>query len=108
MNQEDSKYVSNVLKKYQSYEKRYMISMDSMLYDIESNHDITYFDIPLYGNFGYNGINYMKDLILSEHDSYFFVQDSGNSQFANELCDFVRENGELIEEIEGYQIYYIS
>ena len=61
--------------------------MSSMFFDIECGNKITYFDVPLHGNFGYNGIEKMKNKISKLHDSYFFIQDNSNVQFANELND---------------------
>lgn len=103
-----SKYIKNILKKYQSYENSYMISMPSMFFDIEAEHKITYFDIPLHGNFGYNGISKMKNRIAKLHNSYFFIQDNSNGQFANELNDFIRSNYDFIEKVEDFEIYYIK
>lgn len=101
-------YVNNILKKYNSYDNRYMISMASMFFDIESNHKITYFDIPLHGNFGYNGIENMKKKIDECHDSYFFLNGSSNSQFAIELNDYIRKHYDYVDKIEDYTIYYIK
>ena len=108
MSQEDARYVSNLLKKYKDTPNSYMISMDSMLYDIEANHKITYFDIPLYGNFGYNGIDHLKKKIDSMHGAYFFIQESKNPQFIGELCDYIKEKGTFIESIGSNQIYQMS
>lgn len=99
-------YVNNILKKYKSYDNRYMIAMSSMFFDIESNNKITYFDIPLHGNFGYNGIKKMKKKITNCHDSYFFLNDSGNSQFAIELNDYIRKHYDYVGKVEDYDIYY--
>ena len=96
-----------ILKKYQKYQNSYMISMDSMLYDIELDREITYFDIPLYGNFGYNGVDRLESQILEMHGDYIFLQDSLNPQYLQEVCDFVRKNGVFVEEVEGYDIYQI-
>ena len=99
-------YVGNILKKYKSYDNSYMLSMNSMYFDIESNKRITYFDIPLYGNFGYDGINKMKKKIDNMHDVYFFIKDDKNRQFANKLTKYIRNNTEYKENIEDYEIYY--
>lgn len=101
-------YIQIIKKKYQSYNNAYMISMSSMFFDIECGNKITYFDVPLHGNFGYNGIEKMKNKISKSHDSYFFIQDSNNVQFANELNDYIRSNYKFIEKIEDFEIYYIK
>ena len=106
VNKERKKYISTVLEKYKSYDKVYMLSINSMYFDIESNHKITYFDIPLYGNFGYDGLNKMKNKIDNMHNTYFFVLDDGNRQYINKLNDYVRDNSIYVENIENYEIYY--
>ena len=103
-----SNYVSLVLEKYNSYEKSYMISMTSMFFDLESNHRVTYFDIPLYGNFGYNGIEKMKSKIDKLSGSYFFIKDDGNGQFVNVLNDYIRDNYRFIEKYQDFDIYFIE
>lgn len=105
---ERKQYIKNVLEKYNSYKNTCMLSMYSMYFDIESNKKITFFDIPLYGNFGYNGLNRMKDKIDNMHNTYIFVLDNENRQYVNVLNDYVREKYPLIEKIEDMEIYYIK
>jgi hypothetical protein len=85
-----------------------MLSMSSMFFDILGDRDITYFDIPLYGNFGYNGLNKMKKNISSLHDVYFFISDNDNRQYVNDLNDFIRKLGTYIESVYDYEIYYLE
>ena len=106
VNKERKTYIKNILKKYKSYDDACMLSMNSMYFDIESNKKITYFDIPLYGNFGYDGLNKMKKKIDSMHNTYFFVLDSTNRQYVNKLNDYVKKNYKYIETVEDMEIYY--
>lgn len=99
-------YIKDVLKKYKSYDKAYMLSMYSMYFDIESNKKITYFDIPLYGNFGYNGLDKMKKKIDNMHNTYFFVLDSENRQYINKINKYVRNNFKYVENVYDMDIYY--
>ena len=101
-------YNKKVLEKYNQYDNSYMICMESILFDIESNHKINYFDIPLYGNFGYKGSDKMINKINNMHDVYFFVRNSNNRQFANELVDTVRKRGKFISIVDGMEIYYLE
>jgi hypothetical protein len=101
-------YIEDISSKYKSYDRSYMLSMSSMFFDILGDRDITYFDIPLYGNFGYNGINKMKKNISSLHDVYFFISDNDNRQYVNNLNDFIRKKGTYIESIYDYEIYYLE
>lgn len=105
---EDKVFYENILKKYQSYDNVFMLSMYSMLIDIASDHEITYFNIPLYGNFGYNGVNKMIKKISDVHDTYFFIEDSKNRQYAHELSDYVRKIGKKVDDFETMEIYYIE
>ena len=105
---DEKKFISSILKKYKSYENVCMLSMYSMYFDIESDKKITYFDIPLYGNFGYDGLNKMKKKISNMHDTYFFVSDSENRQYANELNNYVRKNCIFKEKYNNMEIYYME
>ena len=82
-------YTQKIKEKYQSYNSVYMISMSSMFFNIECENKITYFDIPLHGNFGYNGINKMKNKI-------------------SKLNDYIRNKYKFIEKIEDFEIYKIE
>ncbi len=101
-------YYSSVMKKYKYYKNSYMITMSSVIFDIEANHKINYFDVPLYGNFGGNGLSKMINKINNMHDVYFFVCDSDNRQFAKELVDNIRKKGHLVEIVHGVEIYYFN
>ena len=74
----------------------------------DSCQNINYFDIPLYGNFGYDGINNMKKKISKMHNTYIFINYFNNRQFARELCDYVKKKGKYIEKVGDYEIYYIE
>ena len=100
---------SYLLLFYKKNIKKYTEKSDDVVQmDIESNKKITFFDIPLYGNFGYNGLNRMKDKIDNMHNTYIFVLDNENRQYVNVLNDYVREKYPLIEKIEDMEIYYIK
>ena len=103
---ERKNYINKVLEKYNSYDKVYMLSMYSMYFDIESDKKITYFDIPLYGNFGYNGLNKMKKKIDDMHNTYFFVLDSNNRQYINKINKYVRKNTKYVDSVYDIKIYY--
>ena len=108
MHKEDYKYFDAAYKKYKKYNNCKMISMQSMLFDIAADKNINYFDIPLYGNFGYDGINNMKKKISKMHNTYIFINYFNNRQFARELCDYVKKKGKYIEKVGDYEIYYIE
>ncbi len=99
-------YLRMVKSQYQKRKNSVMISMSNMIFDVSLDHKITYFDIPLYGNFGYHGVDSMILKIEDMHDTYFYIQDSHNVQFCIELNQYIRKHYELIDKIEGYEIYY--
>ena len=101
-------YIDDILNKYNSYDNSYIISMCSMFFDIASDKKITYFDIPLYGNFGHNGLDKMIDKINNSHDTYYFVKKETNRQYAMELYKNIKNNGEYIDSIYDYSIYYFK
>ena len=108
ISKDSKKYFNNVLKKYNSLNNSYIISMGSMFFDIASDKKINYYDIPLYGNFGYNGLNKMIKRINNSHDVYYFVREESNRQYANELYKNIKNNGEYIGSIYDYSIYYFK
>lgn len=101
-------YINKVSNKYSSYKPSKMIAMSSMFFDIENNNKIDYFDVPLYGNFGYNGLDNMKRKIDQCHKCYFFISDSDNNQFARELNDYIRDNYSCVEAFEDFEIYKVE
>lgn len=97
-----------VLSSYQKQKNAYMFSFSNMIYDIASNRTITYFDMPLNGNYGYLGISKMKKRISSMHDVYFYVENHNNSQFSKEIYSYIVSQGEFVSSISSYDIYYIE
>lgn len=102
------KYMKNVVQSYSKPGKRYMFTFSNMFFDITTNHDITYFDVPLYGNFGYKGISKMKKKIDQLHDVYFYIDSHSNIQYAKELYLYIKNKGEKIKSDCGYNIYYLK
>lgn len=94
------------------YEKKYpnsiMIDAWSMKYDIATNKKITYFDVPLTGNYGYLGTQNMIQRL--KKDTYFFIskyyESSFVDQFDRELCQYVIDNSELVDSVGEFNIYY--
>ncbi len=103
---EREKKLTKVLKDYQERENAYMFSYSNMFLDIVSDHEITYFDIPLYGNFGYDGVTQMKKKIDGMHDVYFYVQDHENIQYCKDLYRYIKEKSKKSYEIEDFEVYY--
>lgn len=105
----DKEFLSEIKSVYRDYKEKdnaYMFAFTNMFYDIASDHDITYFDIPLYGNFGYKGIDTMINKVKDMHDVYFYVEFHPNIQYCHEIYDYIRENSELKYQISSFEVYY--
>jgi len=96
------------------YENAIILSCFTMQYDIINDHDLDYYDIFLYGNFGYNGVNKMinkikisnEKIVIVSRDDY--LQESKDSQFAKKVVDYVITHGNLIESKYGYDVYQMK
>lgn len=66
------------------------------------------YDLIFYGNLGYNGIEKMKQDILSRENTEFLVinnENYGTGQFVIEIQDFIRENLTKCGEILNFDVY---
>ena len=99
------KSIDRVYNKYKDG-NNYMFAFPNMFFDISTDHKITYFDVPLYGNFGYNGVSTMKKKIDSMHDIYFFIKSDDNTQYCTEIYYYIKNISKAVEVIDGYEIYY--
>ena len=77
-----------------------------MFFDIASDHQITYFDIPLYGNFGYDGVESMKKKVEEMHDVYFYVKGSENIQYCKEVYQTIIDSSEYRYKVWEFDVYY--
>ena len=100
------KYLNVVSDDYKRRDNNYMFSCDSMLFNIITDKKIDYFSINNYGNYGYNGINKMKNKIDNMHDVYFYLNGCTNKQSATEINEYIIENSQFKYEIMGNKVYY--
>ena len=111
----NKKYTNNS-KKLLEYTKNkntiyFMRGSENYYYKIISNKKINYFDLPNNGNYGYNGINKMKNKIQNTHKVYFvldkeLINSKDNNQYIDELGIYVIKNSNKIKSIGPYDIYY--
>ena len=99
-------YMNDIALGYSKSKKNYMFSFTNMFFDIATNHQITYFDVPLYGNFGYDGTNSMKRKIDKMHGVYFYINDNDNIQYAKDIYNYVKKTGVYVKSYNGLDIYY--
>ena len=100
------KYINIIYDDYNSRDNNYMFSYDSMFFDIMCGHKITYFDIPNNGNYGYNGINKMKDRIDDMHGVYFYLNSREDTQFSMDIYNYIKEVSVKKYNISGFEVYY--
>ena len=83
---------------------------ENYLFKIMNNERLTYFDLPNYGNYGYNGVE--KILNKVKHQQGYFVLDSTlygpnppTQQYIVELSTYIRNNSQKIKTIDNFEIY---
>lgn len=101
-----------LLKKYQEKENAIIVGNHAMIIDIISNRKITYFDITLKGNYGYNGTEKMITKIDNLKDVYFFIDMQSLSecldktQLDYKLLTTIIKKSKLVDKVDSYNIYY--
>lgn len=112
----NSSYSYSKSLKVDKYIKKYddplILSYHKLFYDISNGYDLDYFDILMYGNFGYNGTSMMLEKIDDIHDKYIFVDmevyknNKVSNQFIKEIPEYVFKNCKKIDSKYGFDIYY--
>lgn len=101
--------VENFLNKY---DDAVILSYHKMFYDISNNNKLDYYDVLMYGNFGYDGLNSMIEDIKSMNDKYILIdmtsyeKDGEYDQFAKEIAEYVMETCEKVDSKYGFDVYY--
>ena len=89
----------------------YGVTQGLVQYDISRDNPITYFDILMYGNYGYRGSYKMIDKIKKIKNTYIIVDmasyrdKSSNNQFDKTVVDYVRNNYQKISEWRYFEVY---
>ena len=103
-------YNQSLDKHLSSYDHYYVIDGFNMFYDITHDRKITYYNVPLHGNYGYNGNHKLLERIESEEDCYFIIMDHAEDynidQFAIEAVDYIQEHYELVDSFDCFLVYY--
>lgn len=87
---------------------------ENYFYKIKGDLKITYFDLPNYGNYGYNGtlkiIKRLNNLenVLIVIDKSCYLGKNKFQQYIKEAAKYIIDNGELVEKIGNYEVYYIK
>ena len=116
----DKKYNDNVdslidyVKSTNSNIVYFMRGSENYYYKIINDERIDYFDLPNYGNYGYNGIDKMKNKIDKISNSYFIIDSElinnsdSSQQYIKELGKYLIEKSKYVKKIGLYNIYYKS
>ena len=84
---------------------------ENYFFKIKNNLDITYFDLPNYGNYGYQGISNiisrLKEIkcgyIVIDLDAY--ISKDNSQQYIKEAVDYVMQRGKKVQTIGVYEVY---
>lgn len=109
----NKKKIINVYNKYLEYKKRdaLMVGEQAMFYDIAVNNPITYFDVTLRGNYGYNGTNKMIQKVKNIQQQIFFIDMNrykylnDKNQLDKKLIKYIIEHSKKIDDVENYVVY---
>ncbi len=108
----DKEKIQNVYQEYVKDSNAIMIGTQAMLFDIASNKKITYFDVPLTGNYGLKGTKGMIEEIQQMHDVSFYIpvgnhkKQNPHTQLDYSLLYVAEQSGEKIKKVSDYTIYY--
>ena len=94
------------------YDNPLILSYYKMFHDISHGKKLDYFSVPMYGNFGYDGLNKMIKRIDNMHDRYIIIDNSSYKredkfdQFVKEFSKHVIDTCEKVDSKYGFDIYY--
>lgn len=104
--------VDNFIKDWNGEVVLFGLGTENYFYKITNNLDITYFDLPNYGNYGYHGMKSMlkKFKTLKSHtvilvDEWAMNDDAYNQQYYKELAQYVVEHYKNIGQVGKYSAY---
>lgn len=89
----------------------FSLGSENYFYKIVNDLDITYFDLPNYGNYGYDSYKMMSKKIDELNDTLILINKNNldehdGQQYYKELAKYVIDNYEYVESLNDYDIYY--
>ncbi len=96
----------------EKYDDPLILSYYKMFHDISHGKKLDYFSVPMYGNFGYDGLNKMIEKIDNMQDKYIVIDNSSYKredkfdQFVKEFATHVIDTCELVDSWNGFDVYY--
>ena len=89
-----------------------VLSYGKTFIDIVNNNKIDYYNVFLYGNYGYHGNNKEINKIKKMHkqyfliDKYYYKNNKKYDQFNKIITKYIIDNSELVEEDKYFWLYY--
>lgn len=103
-------------KFFDQFERKLILSYGStqymVQYDISRNHPITYFDVLMYGNYGYRGSYKMIERVKEMKDVYILVDMASYhdfslyNQFDKVVVDYVIKHYKKVDSWRDFNVYY--
>ena len=101
--------VNFVELKEENNQKVIIFSEEANIYQIVIGKNYQDFDLPLLGNWGYNGEERVLNEIKEMHDSFILIKDSSRTnQESVKIKQYIKNNYNRTGEIQGFEIYYIE
>ena len=103
-------------KFFDKFERKLILSYGStqymVQYDISRDHPITYFDVLMYGNYGYRGSYKMIERVKEMKDVYILVDMASYhdfslyNQFDKVVVDYVIKHYKKVDSWRDFNVYY--
>lgn len=112
VNSQETKKFLKLAEEYQKYDNSVMVGDHAMIMDIAANRKMSYFDMTLKGNYGYNGTKKMLARIDDMSDIYFFIDvkkleaAKDTTQLDYKLLKEIIKQSRLEDSFLDYKIYY--
>lgn len=101
--------VNFVELKEEKSQKVIIFSEEANIYQIVLGKNYQDFDLPLLGNWGYNGEERVLNKIKDIKDSFILIKDtSRTNQESEKIKQYIKNNYNRTGEIQGFEIYYIE
>ncbi|CDE10407.1 unknown [Clostridium sp. CAG:354] len=101
--------VNFVELKEEKNQKVIIFSEEANIYQIVLGKNYQDLDLPLLGNWGYNGEERVLNKIMNLKDSFILIKDtSRTNQESEKIKQYIKNNYNRTGEIQGFEIYYIE
>lgn len=110
--QKNYRKVQGFIKEWKGEVVLFGLGTENYFYKITNDLDITYFDLPNYGNYGYQGgelmikkFDELEDFSVVLIDEGALRDDNYNQQYHKELANYVIKNYHKLQKVGRYQAY---